>query len=262
MASAFADVIAPQRFVGLQPEQHLPQLVEALGHSRFEDSVLAFLESCAQIDQCAIYREEGYEFSQIWSRSNDRMGLYGESDFGTYEVRQEFRRFASDDAQVKVFCLPNTQSGAATPISVRQSILIVGRGLGALFGLKLLRCVSQHQAKETNLAKLNGLASMLVSLVARHHSLTCARFEGFNALASLAAIEDKIHSMNRLSRREAEVCARILFGFSSREIAADLGIGKESVMTYRKRAYQHLEIASQRELMLWYFEQPPSATAA
>jgi DNA-binding CsgD family transcriptional regulator len=69
-------------------------------------------------------------------------------------------------------------------------------------------------------------------------------------------------SSPRLARREAEVCARILYGMTSLGIALDLGIGEESAMTYRKRAYNRLNIGSQRELLLWYLDQWASQRAA
>ena len=43
-----------------------------------------------------------------------------------------------------------------------------------------------------------------------------------------------------LTGREKEVCLRILSGFSSEAIAADLGISLHSALTYRKRAYERL----------------------
>ena len=48
--------------------------------------------------------------------------------------------------------------------------------------------------------------------------------------------------------------ARILYGLSAAGIAVDLGIGIESVTTYRKRAYRRLGIATQRELLVWYLK--------
>ena len=54
--------------------------------------------------------------------------------------------------------------------------------------------------------------------------------------------------MARLTGREQEVCLRILAGFSSEAISADLDIGLQSTLTYRKRAYQKLGISSQSEL--------------
>ena len=57
-----------------------------------------------------------------------------------------------------------------------------------------------------------------------------------------------------LTRREAEVCAGVLYGMTSMGIALELGISEESAMTYRKRSYNRLKIGSQRELLLWYLD--------
>jgi DNA-binding CsgD family transcriptional regulator len=51
-----------------------------------------------------------------------------------------------------------------------------------------------------------------------------------------------------LTAREKQVSLRILSGFSSEAISADLGIGLQSTLTYRKRAYDKLGICSQNEL--------------
>src|SRR5690606_16731246 len=58
----------------------------------------------------------------------------------------------------------------------------------------------------------------------------------------------------RFPKREVEVCARILHGMSSIGIALDLGVSEETVRTYRKRSYQRLQIASERELLVWYLD--------
>ncbi|WP_233548266.1 helix-turn-helix transcriptional regulator [Aurantiacibacter zhengii] len=268
MASAFVEITANETGESHRAKCALPRLVEVIGRPQFEDALMTFLAHVAKAEQYEIFQEEGYEFQKIANgmriNSSVNRPSAGAADgcLATYDVRREFRRFASEDALVKVFTLPRANESGAIPISPRHSILVVGKGQGALFGIRMIRCGLHHQSVDIDVENLTGFANLLVSLVARHHGLISARFDGFNALASLAKIEENIHAMQLLSRREAEVCARILFGFSSREIAADLGIGKESVMTYRKRAYQHLEIASQRELMLWYFEQPPSLCAA
>src|SRR3546814_184165 len=111
------------------------------------------------------------------------------------------------------------------------------------------------QISENDVWRLQDIADLVLSLVARHQDLSLAKPGSFTALASLNRIQERILGTKSLSRREGEVCARILYGFSSCGIAVDLGIGKESVMTYRKRAYQRLGIGSQRELLLWYLEQ-------
>jgi DNA-binding CsgD family transcriptional regulator len=51
-----------------------------------------------------------------------------------------------------------------------------------------------------------------------------------------------------LTKREREVCTRIVTGYSSEAISLDLNIAISSVHTYRKRAYSKLSISSQNEL--------------
>lgn len=51
-----------------------------------------------------------------------------------------------------------------------------------------------------------------------------------------------------LPERERQVCARAACGMSVEATALDLGIGKASVLTYRRRAYRRLAISSPFEL--------------
>jgi DNA-binding CsgD family transcriptional regulator len=52
----------------------------------------------------------------------------------------------------------------------------------------------------------------------------------------------------RLTEREREVCARALIGMTVEGTALELGVAPTSVATYRKRAYQKLNITSQNEM--------------
>ena len=74
-----------------------------------------------------------------------------------------------------------------------------------------------------------------------------------NLLTDLSEIERRIASAGEsLTSREAAVGARYLYGVSTHGIAADLGIGTETVVMYRKRLYERLSIYCHRELLLWY----------
>ncbi len=53
----------------------------------------------------------------------------------------------------------------------------------------------------------------------------------------------------QMPAREAEVCTSILLGMTSEAIALKLGISVNTVLTYRKRAYNRLNISCQNELM-------------
>ena len=72
------------------------------------------------------------------------------------------------------------------------------------------------------------------------------------ALTSLFDVESCLAESTTLPRRQVEVCARILLGFSREHISNDLGIGMETVHTHRKRAYHRLRVANEQELAAWY----------
>jgi DNA-binding CsgD family transcriptional regulator len=56
-----------------------------------------------------------------------------------------------------------------------------------------------------------------------------------------------------LSNREYEVCSRILRGFSSKEIAQQLGVAPSTVAEHRKNAYTKLGIRGYKQLFTQFF---------
>jgi LuxR family transcriptional regulator, activator of tox operons len=75
-----------------------------------------------------------------------------------------------------------------------------------------------------------------------------------NDAASEAMLPQTFTSRLRLvaptiPQREAEVCTAIMLGMTSEAIALKLGISVNTVLTYRKRAYNRLNISCQNELM-------------
>jgi DNA-binding CsgD family transcriptional regulator len=57
-----------------------------------------------------------------------------------------------------------------------------------------------------------------------------------------------------LSRREAEVCAGTVLGYTTVAIGLNLQIAPNTVATHRKRAYKKLGVCSQSDLFARYFE--------
>src|SRR3546814_19363169 len=81
----------------------------------------------------------------------------------------------------------------------------------------------------------------------KHVALTKTAAEPRAALTCLPTIEACLTAATPiLTRREAQVCARVLFGMTSMGIALALGVGEESAMTYRKRAYSRLRSEERR----------------
>ncbi|MCF8710397.1 helix-turn-helix transcriptional regulator, partial [Rhizorhapis sp. SPR117] len=138
-------------------------------------------------------------------------------------------------------------------VNICERLMICGGSPDRKLGLSILRPAGEGCLPGRELRRLSRVASALLSLVAKHDRITCHVGGAATTLTSLVEIERSIASSpEALSRREAQVCARILYGVSGIGIALDLGISEQTVMTYRKRAYARLGIGCQRELLLWY----------
>ncbi|MDB5715009.1 MAG: hypothetical protein JWO15_2406 [Sphingomonadales bacterium] len=238
----------------------LSELVETTGITDFGSTLLAFFDQRIGADHCTVYQLKNYEFAEVFAVSSACAELIPKTCFSTYDVKRRFRQFGSSEASVELYLPSSAANVAMFSTKTPQGIFIFGCKGDSLFCVRILRRPSTYAISDLDLSGLREVADLIISLVARHQGLIHARLDAFSALISLDTIEQRILDTKSLSKREAEVCARILFGCSSCEIASDLGIGKESVMTYRKRAYQHLEIGSQRELLLWYLGQRSGVT--
>ncbi len=95
---------------------------------------------------------------------------------------------------------------------------------------------------------------LVLPMLARHIGLRRQQEQVIAALSSLPAIEATLAAARQLPMppRERQVAARLLYGLSASAIASDLGISKETVLSYRKRIYHRLGIGCHRELLFWY----------
>lgn len=137
--------------------------------------------------------------------------------------------------------------------NVRQRLILSGHSSNASICLSIMRPNSRFVAGGGQ--EVSGIASSagtLIALAAKHVRLS-HQYDLSAAFDSLPDIDRCVlGAPENLSPREAQVCARILYGQLTAGIALDLGIGEETVVTYRKRAYQRLEIATRQELLRWY----------
>jgi DNA-binding CsgD family transcriptional regulator len=100
--------------------------------------------------------------------------------------------------------------------------------------------------------RIVGAERALSAILRKHHEALNAASAQPEPLSCLQEIAQCVSECTELPAREAEVCSRILFGLTSAGIAVDLDVCENTVKTYRKRAYQRLNIGSERELTMWY----------
>lgn len=103
-----------------------------------------------------------------------------------------------------------------------------------------------HDFSQDEVGRVMGITNLLMAMVWRHDEDSSTRdatdFEA-SFLQRLACVEPALTS------RERQVCALVALGLTSEGIALRLGVGLNTVLTYRKRAYARLSISSQNELM-------------
>lgn len=251
---------APSRDAGVS----LAQLVDCIGNEGFGPALATYLHSLCGADHFAAFRLGGDELREVAAccvqpertarervESYVREGLW-KHDPAMTEARRcvegpdptiihvDFSDQGYDDLRPRVY--PH----------VRDRILLCGRSASGAFGLSVLRADPHSPFAREAIEKLGQAAELLVAMLAKHADVSQSRPNVAQALTALPEIEHCIAATSDLPRREAEVCARILYGLSSVGIALDLSVSEETVKTYRKRAYQRLAIGSERELLTWY----------
>lgn len=218
-------------------EGDINDLVLSIGTPAFADEMLALLEGEIEVAACAVlvFRDKG--FVPLSTASNTPAG------------RSAFRSVRVD-AGLTLHIDP-TLATAAVPgaASYRQILLRAAEGRGDV----ALSIEAAGDFDRDDVERVGAWAKLLLSLTWKHADTLIRQERMAHAITNLDEIVHHIAaSPEQLSPREAQVCARILYGQTTTGIALELGIGNESVMTYRKRAYRRLHIASHRELLCWY----------
>ena len=114
----------------------------------------------------------------------------------------------------------------------------------------------------TEIHRLNDASEIISAAVLRH----CEISAPIAKQSTVEFLERAFHQESRLASltaREREVCIFILLGYSSEAISELLGVSVHSTITYRKRAYEKLQISSQNELfrIVFDFLRPSQSTS-
>lgn len=239
-------------------------LVDAIGHDRFGPALAGYLHGLCGADHFAAFRLGQDELREVAAccvqperTARDRVESYvkqglWKNDPAMTEAQRCVQRPAPALIHVDFSDLGYSDLRPRVYPHVRDRVLLCGRSASGAFGLSVLRADPHSPFADDGLRRLADAADLLVSVLAKHADLRQYRPDVASALTALSDIENCIVATSDLPRREAEVCARILYGLSSVGIALDLSVSEETVKTYRKRAYQRLTIGSERELLTWY----------
>lgn len=250
---------------GSTANSSMAQLVDSIGHEHFAPALAGFLHQLCGADHFAAFRLGQDELREVAAccfeperTARDRVESYVKQGWWKRDpAMTEAQRCVQSPAPSSIIHVDFSDAsyGDLRPRvypHVRDRILLCGRSAGGAIGLSVLRSDPHSPFGEDCIAKLSQCGDLLVAMLGKHADIRQSRPNVARALTELPDIESCILATSNLPRREAEVCARILYGLSSVGIALDLSVSEETVKTYRKRAYQRLTIGSERELLTWY----------
>lgn len=244
------------------------RLVEVLGEPGFDDALAGLLREAADVHQIMVFAFDagGSRCPYAWNRS----GPVAEA-LGHRYVAGRFDRV--DPLLARLRAAP---PGPAPRPAVLARDDIADTGYRAAFFdepalggkvavlddsghyVNFYRTAGLPPFSEREAANLSGLSDFVCRCVMRHNRLRppggVPAADGLNAIREVLGVRAA-----GLSRREREVCARIVGGYSSEAIALHLGVAPSSVATYRKRAYGKLGISSQNELFALCLSVRPAA---
>jgi DNA-binding CsgD family transcriptional regulator len=185
--------------------------------------------------------------SRHWARDPNRHLLLppvaGEERRGVVLRAVRVEEIADAEYRRRLFAEPRLRAKAALVVCAPGHALYVN----------LYRGLDREPFGPGDLAAVERTCDVLAAMLERHFALADDA-----AASDLAAVQRVIAgaAVERgrdgdgapLSEREAAVCARIVAGYSAEGIGLDLGVSTHSVVTYRRRAFEKLGIATQKEL--------------
>jgi DNA-binding CsgD family transcriptional regulator len=242
-------------------------LVEAIGTDEFGPRLVDYLSSLCGADHFAVFQLGRDQLSALSIGSVGGSGCtrplvdrYIDEGLWRADPAIAEARTQVDSAAASLICADLDASGYSllkhrVYPKVRDRLVVCGRRDSLDFGLSVLRATESDKFGSGAIERLVDMSGTLLSAVAKHSNFLIGRADPGSALDDLTHIARCVAARSELPRREVEVCSRILYGMSTLGISLDIGIGEESVRTYRKRAYQRLLIGSERELLRWYLHQ-------
>ncbi len=240
---------APEAFAGA---------VAALGTAAFAGELLAALNRLLPVDHLSLMRFEDRGRapvleSAIW-RGGEHVAAVQRAYLGGLYRRDP--NFGASIAQVTVRKLhrdaipdPDYRERCYVRAGLLERLTVAIPDGKRLLALNLYRRVDGGEFSAGETERIEGLRKFLAALALKHVGTIGMLLRSRERGDRIAALAARLHALDaRLSRRERDVAARILAGMTSEGIALDLGVSRNTVLTYRKRAYARLGVSSQAEL--------------
>jgi DNA-binding CsgD family transcriptional regulator len=234
------------------------RLLRAVGTEEFESVVHRSVESAADgVRRIYLFESSGPDESQLQYSSyepgiEEFLPLYLEK-YRRTDPYNEACRALPRPSGFALLRLGSTDAMAAgfrrhffEETGIAERLSVVQRGDRSWRVMNVSKHRSFGRFSDSEIASILALASVMLPML----PLNTVRKSGSSGShLTVQHYEARFaRRFARLTKRECQVCARAAMGMTVEGTALDLGIGKTSVLTYRKRAYQRLGISSSYEL--------------
>ncbi|MFY8095328.1 MAG: helix-turn-helix domain-containing protein [Niveispirillum sp.] len=247
---------------GHLPFEHYATLIDAIGTTSFEETVLsAFRHVAGVVEVFAFHRPDGggapvhllsaghgaaLRAAAYCSRYyrldplNDRLSNFVPSTLPVHGM--QISRDEIMDSRYRQDCYG--RPGFAGKLA------LVARSPRGCTTLSLFRAGGDGPYQEHEVAQALETGLLLLPILNAHHRMAVAA----SNTPSVDQIEVRLRNLlPALTPREVAICARTVIGMTAEGIALELGIKRSSVLTYRRRAYERLNISTALQLSVKLF---------
>ena len=246
--------------VSLQ-SSHIGEVVRSIGTERYSKACFDVFEQPLEVNTWLLMR---------YSRDNSVRCVANASRSYALAVSEAIDRFVagfySVDPSLLAFRAQRLQSDCVVKIEIgdirdrqyrycynqthAQERLSFFHGVGSdLYQLSVFRSTGKRPFSPADITNFSALAGFIVATAVKHESFKQLA-AGIPRHLELDSIEQLLRCITgSLSDREIQVCARVVAGMTIDRTALDLAIKRTTVVTYRQRAYEKLNITRRNELV-------------
>lgn len=237
---------------------HLAPAVRALGTGAFATELLAALNREVVADHLSLMRFEDrqrppvIEFA-VWRGGEHVAQVQRAYLDGLYRHDPNLRHVAQGPVLLRLhrdaIAVPEYRDACYLRPRLLERLTVATAEGSRLVALNLYHREQSGEFSNAEVEALARLAPLLGALASTHVGMLGTLLRSRSRADRAGALATRLHALDgRLTRRELDVLVRILLGMTTEGIALDLRISVNTVLTYRKRAYQRLGISSQSEL--------------
>ncbi len=245
----------------------LTQLCRCIGTPAFESCLLKLLNKVTPVDHCVVFtfgeRGTGHLFTHGRMRVEEAQQLADDYVRNFHEQDPNFSQLSGatkggEDCLIPLATDADVDAAYQNHFFDRHDLIDKASTIGKLeqgsVYCNFYRMGRSGPYSDKDWQLLESILPLITTLISTHYRFLqlspADKQEQYRNARSLVhnIISKNVSPFSQLTPREREVCERILLGYTSVGIGLDLNIAQSSVVTYRRRAYEKLDISTQNEL--------------